>query len=97
MSYAIRFTPEFNLDLAELDIALSRYPGKAERIIEKLDKNISYVAEMPQMHTIYDDFPIFRRIVIEDYLAFYAVDEDNEVVVFHRLVYGGRDLSRYIP
>ena len=96
MSYTIQFTPEFNLDLMELDFALSEYPRKAERIIGKLDNAISHLSDNPEMYAIYEDFPIFRKIVIEDYLAFYVVNEDKRIVEIHRLVYGSRDMKRIL-
>ena len=97
MKYKIKFRPEFDLDLIELDLSLSEYPQKAGRIIAKLDEAISFLTQMPNLYPVYEDFPIFRKIVIEDYLAFYVVNEEAKAIEVHRLIYGGMDLRKWLP
>ena len=93
MSYKIEITPSFDLDLAEMDFILYEYPQKAGRIIEKIDKALSMLVEMPKMYPVYEDFPDFRKIVIEDYLVFYLVNEEKKVIEVHRLIYGKMDFK----
>ena len=96
MSYKTEFTPSFDLDLAEMDFVLHEYPQKAKRIIEKIDKALSMLVKMPKMHPVYEDFPDFRRIVIEDYLVFYIINEEKKIIEIHRLIYGKMDLKKQL-
>ena len=96
MKYDIRFTPDFELDLAELEISLFEYPKKAKRIIEKIDKIILKLVDMPQMYPIYEDFPIFRKIVVEDYLIFYLINEEKKCIEIHRLIYGKMNIKNQL-
>ena len=96
MSYKIKMTPSFDLDLAEIDFILYEYPQKAKRIIEKIDQSLLMLAEMPKMHPVYEDFPVFRKIVIEDYLVFYLIDEEKKTIEIHRLIYGKMDLKKQL-
>jgi len=91
--YKIKFSELFDLDLIEMDLNLAEYPKKAMRIIQKIDKTVSKLTETPEMYQVYEDFPVFRRIVIEDYLVFYLIKEDERIVEIHRLIYGRKDLK----
>ena len=97
MNYKIEITSTFQLDLAEMDLNLYAYPEKAKRIIEKIDKTLQALVKMPEMYPVYEDFPDFRRIVIEDYLVFYFINEKMGRIEVHRLIYGKRDLRKQLP
>ena len=93
MSYKILISPIFEIDLAEIDFYLSEYPKKVKRIIEKIDKALPVLANMPKIHPVYEDFPVFRKMIVEDYLIFYLVNEKEKNVEIHRLIYGRMDLK----
>ena len=73
----IEYLSSFYSDVELIEIFLSDYPKKAERIFQKADKSIGYLTEMPEMYPIYPDFPLFRFIVVEDYIVFYRFIEEN--------------------
>ena len=52
--------------------------------------------EMPKMHPVYEDFPDFRKIVMEDYLVFYLVNEEKKIIEIHRLIHGKIDLKKQL-
>ena len=37
-----------------------------------------------------------RRFLVDNYIAYYIIDEDNEVIVILRFVYGGRDQDKIV-
>ena len=96
MNYRIKITPSFALDLVEIDFNLYQYPQKAKRIMGKIDNALSALTKMPKMHPIYEDFPDFRKIVIEDYLVFYLVNEEKKHIEVHRLIHGKLDINKQL-
>ena len=92
MRYKIKYISTFHADIIDVLAFLDEHPGKAKRIFEKMDNILISLPEMPEMYPLYDDFPIFRKIVIEDYLVFYAVDQRGTIEI-HRLLYGGTDVQ----
>ena len=93
--YKVEFISTFYEDIQNIVSALDEYPDMAKRIFEKMDVKIRNLTKTPMMYPIYDDFPEFRKIIIEDYLMFYAVDEKNKLIEMHRLLYGRMDLKNF--
>jgi plasmid stabilization system protein ParE len=91
-TYRLSYISTFHADVAQVVAALDESPQKAARIFAKLDKILANLVLMPEMFPVYEDFPIFRKIVIEDYLVFYAFDRFTGEIEIHRLLYGGMDL-----
>lgn len=90
--YRIEYISTFYDDVVDVTVFLDQYPNKAARIYEKLDRSILRLKDNPKMYRVYQDFPFFRVIVVEDYLAFYTVDDEKHLVEIHRLLYGGMDI-----
>ena len=97
MSYRAFFMVEAEQDLNDIEEYLSQfYTGTVRSFFNKLEKNVSLLETMPYMYPVYDADPFFRRMVIGDYLLFYAVDEDREQIVIHRIFHSARDISQEI-
>jgi len=94
MKYSLEYISTFHTDIANFERVLAEYPKKAKRLLEKMDTKLKNLIDFPQMYPIYDDFPAFRRIVIEDYLIFYLINEQAKIVEVHRLIYGSMDIPR---
>jgi len=94
--YRIRYISTFYTDVADVAAYLDEYPLKAKRIFAKIDAILTNLPKMPEMYPVYDDFPIFRKIVIEDYLVFYTVDMQSKTIEIHRLLYGGMDMQKVL-
>jgi addiction module RelE/StbE family toxin len=94
MKYKLKYSSAYHFDLLETALRLEDYPGKAKRVFEKLDKSLNAVTHMPEMYQVYGDFPIFRKIVVEDYLIFYIVREQDKTIEVHRLINGKMDLPK---
>jgi plasmid stabilization system protein ParE len=88
----IEYIHSFYQDMTDVIIYLEDYPQKAKRIFGKLDNRLSALPEYPEMYPVYNDYPVFRRIVIEDYLVFYIYKEKDRLVEIHRLINGRMDV-----
>ena len=70
----------------------------AETMLEKLDRQISMLAEFPDSGSVLpeDDYPLVQRgyrfIVVQPYLVFYKVVD--QVVIIFRVLHGRRDYLR---
>ena len=85
------------MDLNDIEEYLSKfYPGTVRNFFEKLKKKVTLLETMPYMCPEYDSDPFFRRMVIGDYLLFYAVDEERTQIVIHRVFHSARDISQQI-
>lgn len=96
IKYKVEYISTFNDDIIKATTFLDSYPKKAARIFEKLDRDILLLRDNPKMYRVYQDFPIFRVIVVEDYLAFYTVCDKKRLVEVHRLLYGGMDIPNQL-
>ena len=97
MKYKIRYIPSANRDLEAICNFLEDYPQKRVRIFSKIDLALTRLASMPKMFPVYDAAPQFRRIVIEDYLIFYKLNESEELIEIHRILYAKMDLQKELP
>jgi plasmid stabilization system protein ParE len=95
MRYRIKYLPLANRDILEITKYLSRFsPIAATRILNKIETLIANLSQQPYLWEAYQDDPFYRRIVIERYLVFYHVNEDEGIVEVHRVLHGTRDLPR---
>ena len=96
MKYRIEYISTFQADLLSVADFLAEYPSKASRIFAKLDKTLGHLSEMPEMYPIYQAAPNFHFIVVEDFLVFYKVKNQDRIVEIHRLLYGRKDIPMHI-
>lgn len=56
--------------------------------------------EFPERNPLYRDEPWYnqgvRFLSVKNYLIFYTVKSDNEIVSIVRIMYGGRDITRQL-
>jgi plasmid stabilization system protein ParE len=96
MKYRIDYITTFSADVSTVIANLEENPQKAKRIFEKLDRSLGKTVGMPEMYPIYEDFPIFRRIVIEEYLVFYTINKRDRIIEVHRIIYGRIDIKQQL-
>lgn len=98
MTYRIHITAKAEKDMIEaadyIEFTLLN-PKAADDLLDLADKEISNLAVMPLKYKLVDD-PVLsawgiRLIVINNYLAFYTVDENAGVVHIVRFLYGKRN------
>lgn len=98
--YNVEYLPSAVRDLSEI----VRYirseldnPTAAQRLAEKLMDAAERLAEFPYAHPVY--VPIhplkteYRKIVVQNYLLFYSVDEKTKTVLVARVIYGKRNIE----
>ena len=93
MSYTIHITATAERDLLKaadyIEFSLKN-PDAADRLLDTADEQISSLSEMPQRYQIVDD-PVLsswgiRFIKVNNYLAFYTVDESRQLVIIVRFL-----------
>lgn len=98
MTYTIHITAKAERDIIEaadyIEYTLLN-PKAADDLLDLADAEISSLATMPQKYQLVDD-PVLsawgiRLLVINNYLAFYTVDESAGIVHIVRFLYGKRN------
>lgn len=73
--------------------------SSANRIMNKIEKNILRLEENPyscvEVH-IKPHNEVYRKLVIDDYIALYEVDEKNKKIVVYRIIYGKMDYLKIL-
>ena len=72
-------------------------PQSAVSQLERLEKRIYSLDQMPNRHHLYGKEPWrtrgLRVMVVDNYCVFYLPDTENMTVNIHRVLYGRRNLS----
>ena len=98
MNYTLHVTRKAEADLNSavnyIEFTLLN-PQAADDLLDKVEKEISKLSHMPQIHKLVDD-PILnawgiRFIVINNYMAFFTIDEQSKTVYIVRFLYGKRN------
>ena len=97
MSFRVVFLQEAEQDLdCILEYLSGYYESTVQNFFAKLEKQVSMLEDTPYICPKYDDDPFFRRMVIDNYLLFYSVDEHRELVIIHRIFHHSRNISMQI-
>ena len=96
MKYKIVYLPIANRDIIRIDDALLEYPSKAKRIFNELDSKVTNLVEMPYMWPVYQANTEYRRMILEDHLLFYKVDEDEQKVKIFRILYDKMNVPEHL-
>ena len=97
MTYKIKYLPLAEQDLNE--IARSRsgfYPKTPRRVLKELREKITKLGNTPKMCEVYRLDPAYRRMVVDQYLVFYRVNDENKIVEIHRVLRGAWNLPQYL-
>ena len=68
----------------------------AGRLFEKIKARMELVKENPYMCAVYERRPAFRRMVVDDYLIFYKVNEEKRRIEVHRILHGSMDSEHHL-
>ena len=97
-SYAIKYTPLAFKDLDEIDSYITDTlcnEQAAERLISDMEKAVSALKQFPRSGAEVDDAYLaakgYRRLVVNNYLVFYLIDEAQKAAVIMRILYGARE------
>ena len=94
MTYKIKYLP---LAVQDLNRYLSEfYPKTASRILKEMREKITKLGDTPKMCEIYRLDPTYRRMVVDQYLVFYRVNDETKVVEIYRVLRGSWNLPQYL-
>lgn len=102
-TYNIIYSRQAFLDLSELYEYIRftlQVPKTAEKQVSRIRKTIRSLDTMPMRHSLVEWEPWhsmgIRRVLIDNYTAFYLVDEDKCSVTVVRIFYAGRNIENII-
>ncbi len=97
-NYRLKFTPRAHKDLAAIYnyIANELYAKEAaNKLLEKIETSIMRLKGFPFSCSYVDDGFLrrkgYRKLIVDNYLVFYLVYEEEKQVVIMRVLYGRRE------
>lgn len=72
------------------------YPKTASRVLKEMRDKIAKLGDNPKMCEIYPLDPVYRQMVVEQYLVFYQVNDYARTVEIHRVLRGSWNLPQYL-
>ena len=96
MKYKAIYLPIANRDIIKIDDALVNYPSKAKRIFMEMDSKVTDLEIMPYMWPVYQLKPEYRRMILEDHLLFYKIDENEHKIRIYRILYDKMDVPEHL-
>ncbi len=94
MNYNIHITSTAERDItnaADYIEFVLKNPDAADNLLELTEKQINSLSEMPDRFHIVDDAILaswgIRFIIVNNYLAFYIVDNEHQLVIVVRFLY----------
>lgn len=96
--YKIEITEPAENDLRSIGLYISKEllePDTAKRVVAKIGEAIMKLEELPLRNGLVSDERLsikgIRRIIIDNYIVFYIVNEQNRLVTILRILYNRRD------
>ena len=103
MNYEVKLTPNAKQDLRSIFEYIAyelKSVQTAAGLLDRLDKEIASLNQMPERFRVYDKEPWrsrnLRIMPVEHYLVFYITDNENKTVTVIRIMYGGRDIDKQL-
>ena len=94
-NYSIKITPKADEDLEKIYSYISRElfsRQSAENLLDKIEESIMGLREFPFSCSYVDDEFLrnkgYRKLIINNYIAFYMVDEEKMQIIIMRVLYG---------
>lgn len=97
MAYKIKYLPLAVQDLQDIARYLSGfYPKTASRVLKEMREKIIKLGNTPRMCEVYALDPTYRKLVSDQYVVFYRVNEETKTVEIHRILRGSWNLPQYL-
>lgn len=97
MAYKIKYLPLAVQDLNDIARYLSGfYPKTASRVLKEMREEIARLGDNPRMCEIYPLDSDYRKMVVDQYLVFYQVNDSTRTVEIHRVLRGLWNLPQYL-
>lgn len=98
MEYNIQLAEEFLKEFDEVCNYISlklKAPDASNRLREKVMYNVLLLEESPKMHPAIEKINKterqYRRIVVNNYVILYTIDEKEKTIYIAHIYYGGRN------
>ncbi|GAB5084469.1 type II toxin-antitoxin system RelE/ParE family toxin [Ruminococcus sp. 25CYCFAH16] len=101
--YTIEYLPIAKSDMVDIAKYIGvklENPEAAERLAEKMIEAAEKLTDMPYKCPVY--IPVkplrheYRKLIVQNYIMFYWVDEDKKRITIARVVYSGRDYENLL-
>ena len=97
MTYKIKYLPLAVQDLNDIARYLSSfYPKTASRVLKEMREKITKLGDTPKMCELYRLDSTYRRMVVDQYLVFYQVNDYVRTVEIHRILRGSWNPPQYL-
>ena len=103
MSYRLHITKSAERDMDDaadyIEFSLMN-PIAADHLFDLIEEKLSPLSSNPKMYPVVDE-PVFRVwgirfVVVNNYLAFYTIDESEKIVHIVRFLYGKRNWTHIL-
>jgi len=92
--YSVSHLPKAINDIFDIEEYLNQHsPVAADRFTETFDERTANLVNYPFLWPVYEKDSFFRKMVIDDYVLFYSVDETRSLVVIHRIFHYSRNID----
>jgi toxin ParE1/3/4 len=95
--YSLKFTQKAYQDLDEIFSYISKTlcdEVAAENLINKIQQSVLRLKDYPYTCSIVSDNLLkakgYRKVIVDNYIAFYQVDETETRVIIMRILYGAQ-------
>lgn len=101
--YTLEYLPIARRDMVDIakyiGVKLAN-PIAAERLAEKMIESAEKLTDMSYKCPVYTPIKLltheYRKLIVQNYIMFYWVDEDKKLVTISRIVYSGRDYKKLL-
>ncbi|MDR2197009.1 MAG: type II toxin-antitoxin system RelE/ParE family toxin [Coriobacteriales bacterium] len=91
--YKLRYLEVALADVTEIQEFNRRFSDSYQKkIIDALKARCKSLAENPYGAPPYEHDARYRRAVVDDYLIFYQVDDEQQTVFIYRILHGSRNI-----
>lgn len=101
--YSLKFTPKASEDLEHIFIYISRnlfVEIAADNLLERIESSIMRLKNFPYSGSFVMDEPLknrgYRKLIVDNYVAFYLVNEPEKQVVIMRILYGAQNYQKLL-
>lgn len=98
IKYEVILTDKAKEELDEIYNYISKSlmaESTAINMMKKIENNILKLEELPEAYSIIEPYmetkEQYRKLVINNYIAVYRIDKENNKIYIIRIVYGGRN------
>ena len=101
--YKLEYLPQAMQDMADIARYISRdlsNPAAADKLARALIKAADKLVDFPYKNRVYQPIrPLkqeYRRQIVQNYILFYYVDEDQKLVTIARAIYARRAYGKLL-